>query len=107
MEPVVSESPGPGTRVESDSFTEPAAIARCIAYNVNRKMPELRVRNVSGDAQNASGYLVLSRPEPSPTTFGVIRIEPTGEGSRLTTWLPDRSLTMAPEHLARRLVAGC
>jgi hypothetical protein len=102
-----TESAGAGKRVESDSYTGPTEIARCIAYNINKKMPELRVRNVAGNSPNESGYLILTVPEPLPTTFGVIRVDRSEAGSHLTTWLPDRSLTAAPEEIARKLVAGC
>lgn len=97
-----------GARVEIASFTAPREVARCIAVNINRKMPELRVRTVAGDSPDDGGHIVVTAPEPSYATFGVIRIDPSDEGSRLTTWLPDRSLAAAaPEVLARRLVAGC
>lgn len=102
-----TESASAGKRVETDSYAEPTKVARCIAYNINRKMPELRVRNVAGDSPEEGGYLVLTLPEPSPTTFGVIRVDRSEEGSHLTTWLPEASLTAAPEAIARRLVAGC
>lgn len=101
------ESAGAGMRVESDSYTSPREVARCIAYNINRKMPELRVRNRAGDSPGESGYLILTAAEPSPTTFGVIRVDPRETGSHLTTWLPDRSLSAAPEDIARKLIAGC
>lgn len=102
-----TESPGPGNRVESDSYTDPREIARCIAYNINRKMPELRVRNNGGDSADESRYLILTATGSVPTTFGVIRVDRSETGSHLTTWLPDRSLTSAPEAIARKLVAGC
>jgi hypothetical protein len=93
--------------VESDSYTAPSVIARCIAYNINKKMPELRVRSNPGDSPNESGYLILTAVEPSPTTFGVIRIDRSEAGSHLTTWLPNSSLSAAPEDIARKLIAGC
>ena len=102
-----SEPIGPGKRVESDSYTSPHAIARCISYNINKKMPNLRVRNRSGDLNDESILLVLTSSELSPSTFGVIRVDPSELGSHLTTWLPGRSLAAAPEDVARRLVAGC
>ncbi len=102
-----TDSTGAGKRVESESDTEPTRAARCIAYNINRKMPELRVRNVAGESPDESGYLIVTIPEPLPTTFGVIRIDRSEAGSHLTTWLPDRVLTAAPEEIARKLVAGC
>jgi hypothetical protein len=102
-----TEPASAGTRFESDSYTAPNAIARCIAYNITRKMPELRVRSNPGDSTNESGYLIVTAPEPSPTTFGVIRIDRTEAGSHLTTWLPDSSLSAAPEVIARKLIAGC
>ncbi len=97
-----------GARVEIESFTAPREVARCIAVNIHRKMPELRVRTVAGESPEEGGHIVVTAPEPSFATFGVIRIDPSEEGSRLTAWLPDRSLAAAaPEVLARRLVAGC
>lgn len=102
-----TESTGAGMRVESDSYTGPREIARCIAYNINKKMPELHVRNRAGDSPDESSYLILTATEPSPTTFGVIRVNRRETGSHLTTWLPDRSLSAAPEDIARKLIAGC
>jgi hypothetical protein len=102
-----TESTVAGKRVESDSYTEPKALARCIAYNITKKMPELQVRSNPGDSPNDAGYLILTAAEPSPTTFGVIRIDRSEGGSHLTTWLPDRSLSAAPEDIARKLIAGC
>lgn len=104
---VPTAAPDAGKRVESDSDTGPIALARCITYNINRKMPDLQVRNRAGDAAANSIYLVLTRSEQTPTTFGVIRVEQSATGSHLTTWLPERSLSAAPDTLARRLVAGC
>lgn len=105
------EAPAPaptaGARVESDSFTAPREVARCIAYNIGRKLPELRVRSRLGETPEESGYLILTTDDGSPRTFGVIRIDGSEAGSHLTTWLPDRSLTAAPEDMARRLIAGC
>ncbi|MDD5248687.1 MAG: hypothetical protein PHY45_06865 [Rhodocyclaceae bacterium] len=96
-----------GQRVESDSYTAPREVARCIAYNISRKMPALRVRSRAGDAPGDSDYLILTDAERSPATFGVIRVERRDTGSHLTTWLPGPSLSAAPEDLARKLVAGC
>jgi hypothetical protein len=45
--------------------------------------------------------------EPSPTTFGVIRVDQSESGSHLTTWLPDSSLSAAPAAIAQKLIAGC
>lgn len=105
--PAPTEPTGTGQRVESDSYTGPKQIARCIAHNVNKKMPELHVRHRAGDASDESGYLILTATAPLPSTFGVIRVDRHDTGSRLTTWLPDRSLTAAPEDIARKLIAGC
>lgn len=102
-----SESPAPGSRVESRSFTEPTRLARCIAYNINRKMPNLTVRSRPGDTADDSIFLVLSTLEPAPATFGVIRLDQTESGSQLTTWLPAKSLTASADQIAGRLVAGC
>lgn len=102
-----TEAPGTGKRVESDSYTSPKEITRCIAYNINKKMPELRVRSNAGEAPEESSYLILTTTESAPATFGVIKIDHSGNGSHLTTWLPNRSLSGAPEDLARKLVAGC
>lgn len=104
---VAPESPGVGARVESDSYTDPTQVARCIAYNINRKMPQLLVRSIAPGSPGDSGYLALSLAEPAPKTFGVIRVERRESGSHLTTWLADRSLTAAPQDIARKLVAGC
>lgn len=102
-----SDTASPGKRVESESFTEPAKLARCITYNINRKMPQLSVRSRSADTAEDSIFLVLTSSEPSPATFGVIRVEQRESGSHLTTWLPDSSLSAAPAEIAQRLVAGC
>lgn len=102
-----SDSASPGKRVESESFTEPARLARCITYNINRKMPNLSVRNRSADTTDESIFLVLTNMGPSPTTFGVIRVEQSDSGSHLTTWLPDSSLSAAPTEIAQKLIAGC
>lgn len=102
-----TEATGAGSRVESDSYTGPREITRCIAYNINKKMPELSVRNRAGDSPDESGYLILTAAEPSPTTFGVIRVDRSETGSHLTTWLPGRNLAAAPEDIARKLIAGC
>jgi hypothetical protein len=96
-----------GKRVEADSYTSPHEIARCISYNINRKMPNLRVRNRPNDSGDESIFLVLTESDPAPATFGVIRVDPSESGSHLTTWLPSRSLSAAPDELARRLIAGC
>jgi len=102
-----SEPASPGKRVESESFTEPAKLARCITYNINRKMPKLSVRNRPADTTDEGIFLVLTSMEPSPTTFGVIRVEQSESGSHLTTWLPDSSLSAAPADIAQKLIAGC
>lgn len=102
-----TESADAGKRVESDSYTAPKQLARCIAYNINKKMPELLVRSRPGDSPDESDYLILTATESMPKTFGVIRIDRHESGSRLTTWLPNRSLSAAPEEIARKLVAGC
>jgi hypothetical protein len=94
--------------VESESYTGPKEIARCIAYNITKKMPELRIRQYSGDSADERGYLILTTTEASPTTFGVIRVDRRAAGTHLTTWLPDRSYSAAPAAaIAQRLVAGC
>lgn len=102
-----SDPASPGKRVESESFTEPAKLARCITYNINRKMPKLSVRNRPADTTDEGIFLVLTSMEPSPTTFGVIRVEQSESGSHLTTWLPDSSLSAAPADIAQKLIAGC
>lgn len=106
-----ADSPSPavtadaGKRVESDSFTAPPELARCIAHNINRKMPNLSVRQRSDATTDDRILLVLSGP--GLETFGVIRVEPDESGSRLTTWLAGRDLPAPPEAVAKRLVAGC
>jgi hypothetical protein len=109
MAPAESPAPAtavdPGKRVESDSFTAPPELARCIAYNINRKMPHLSVRQRSDATTDDRILLVLSAP--GAETFGVIRLEPDEGGSKLTTWLAGRDLAAAPEAVAKRLVAGC
>ncbi len=109
MAPAESPAPvpaaGPGKRVESGSFTAPPELARCIAHNINRKMPHLNVRQRSDATTDERILLVLSAP--GPETFGVIRLEPDPSGSKLTTWLVGRDLAAAPEAVAKRLVAGC
>lgn len=102
-----TEPASAGSRVESDSYTAPRQVARCIAYNIRKKLPELRVRDQAADSPDESGYLILTAAEPSPTTFGVIRVDRRETGSHLTTWLAGRNLTAAPEDVARKLVAGC
>jgi hypothetical protein len=102
-----SDPASPGQRVESESFTEPAKLARCITYNINRKMPNLSVRNRSTDSPDEGIFLVLTSANPSPTTFGVIRLAQSESGSHLTTWLPDSSLSAAPAEIAQKLIAGC
>lgn len=101
------ESPDPGKRVESDSYTAPTEIARCITYNINKKMPHLQVRTRPGDTSDESIFLILTNTEPLPTSFGVIRVDQSDAGSHLTTWLPGRSLAAAPGDVAYRLIAGC
>lgn len=102
-----SETPDPGKRVESDSYTAPAKIARCIAHNISRKMPDLSVRSRQNDANDSSVLLILTHPNTAPATFGVIRVDPSDTGSHLTTWLSGRNLSAAPSEVAQRLVAGC
>jgi hypothetical protein len=102
-----ADGPPVGRRVEIDSFTEPDKVARCIEANVSRKLPQLQVRRIGGETQDQTGYLVLTESAPAPITFGVVRVDRSDEGSHLITWLPDRSLTAAPEVIARRIVAGC
>lgn len=102
-----SETADPGKRVESDSYTSPHKIARCISYNINKKMPHLRVRNRTGDLPGESTFLILTDNESSPATFGVIRVNPSDTGSHLTTWLAGSRLAAAPEDIAHRLIAGC
>ena len=103
--PAPAPAADPGKRVESDSFTAPPELARCIAYNINRKMPHLSVRQRSDATTDDRILLVLSAPDRE--TFGVIRLEPDESGSKLTTWLAGRDLAAAPEAVAKRLVAGC
>lgn len=105
--PTPSAAPGVGARVESDSDTAPREVSRCIAYNIGRKMPELRVRNHPAGAPDEDGYLILSTAAPSPRTFGVIRVERSAAGSHLTTWLPAGSLSAVPADIAHKLIAGC
>ena len=95
----------PGRRVESDSFTAPPELARCIAHNISRKMPHLSVRQRSDATADARILLVLSAP--GAETFGVIRVAADESGSKLTTWLAASELPAAPEVVAKRLVAGC
>jgi len=101
------ESPIAGNRVESDSDTEATTIARCIAYNVNKKRPDLHVRNHAADNAAGSVLLILTSVEPSPKTFGVIQVDQSEAGSHLTTWLSGRNASAEPEEVARRLIAGC
>ena len=109
MAPAESPAPAPavdpGKRVESDSFTAPPELARCIAYNIHRKMPHLSVRQRSDATTDERILLVLSAP--GAETFGVIRLEPDPSGSKLTTWLAGRDLAATPEAVAKWLVAGC
>ena len=102
-----AESIDPGKRAESESYTDPVRAARCITYNINKKMPSLHVRSRAGDTHDESIFLVLTRMDPAPTTFGVIRVDQSESGSHLTTWLPGRSLTAAPDEIAQKLIAGC
>ena len=102
-----SEPADPGKRVESDSYTSPQKIARCISYNINKKMPGLKVRNRSGDSPDERIYLILTNADSTPSTFGVIRVDPNDTGSHLTTWLAGSRLAAAPEDVAHRLIAGC
>lgn len=96
-----------GDRVAADSYTPPADVMRCIAANINRKMPDLQVRARPAASPEESGFLILTRADASPAVFGVIRVDSNEEGSRLTTWLAKRDLSATPEEVARRLVAGC
>ena len=105
--PPAPEAPDAGKRIESDSYTVPEKITRCIAYNINKKMPELSMRTRQAESADEGAFIILSRTEPSPATFGVIRIARSEEGSHLTTWLPRSSLSGAPEAIAQRLIAGC
>ena len=102
-----AESTAPGSRVESDSYTSPVTIARCITTNINRKRPELLVRHRTGDVEDGSIYLILSTTQQAETTYGVIRVDRREAGSHLTTWFPARSLVAAPAEIAQKLVAGC
>ena len=103
-----SESTDAGKRVESESFTAPMKVASCITYNINKKKPELLVRNRPSDSSDGSIYLVLTNIGETPTTFGVIRINDSGPGSHLTTWLPSRSVAdHSPNEVSERLIAGC
>ncbi len=102
-----SKPPDVGSRVESDSFTNPTAITRCITYNINKKMPELLVRNRANDSLGGSIYLILTNKEQPPATFGVIRVDQSETGSHLTTWLPSKSLSAATSEIAQKLIAGC
>lgn len=103
--PGPSASLDPGRRVESESFTAPPQLARCIAQNIQRKMPQLSVRQRNDAMVDERILLVLSTS--GHETFGVIRLEAEESGSRLTTWLAARDLPAAPEAIAKRLVAGC
>ena len=109
MAPAESPAPAPaadpGKRVESDSFTAPPELARCIAHNISRKMPHLSVRQRSDATADDRILLVLSAP--GAETFGVIRVAADQGGSKLTTWLAASELPAAPEVVAKRLVAGC
>lgn len=102
-----AESTDSGKRAESDSYTDPARAARCITYNINKKMPNLHVRNRAGDTDDEGIFLILTKMDPAPTTFGVIRVDQSESGSHLTTWLPGRSLSTAPDEVAQKLIAGC
>lgn len=95
----------PGKWLESASYTAPPELARCIAYNIHRKMPHLSVRQRSDATVDNRILLVLS--EAGQGTFGVIRVAAEESGSKLTTWLAARELSVAPEAMAKRLVAGC
>ena len=95
----------PGRRVESDSFTAPPELARCIAHNISRKMPHLSVRQ-RNDA-TADDRILLVLAAPGAETFGVSRVAADESGSKLTTWLAASELPAAPEVVAKRLVAGC
>jgi len=103
-----SESADAGKRVESATFTEPVKAARCITYNINKKRPDLLVRNRPSDSAAGSIYLVLSNVGATPSTYGVIRIDENESGSHLTTWLSGRTLADASaSEVAQKLVAGC
>lgn len=101
------ESTSTGKRVESDSYTHPTELARCIAYNIKKKMPDMHVRHPTGGTSDDSIFLIVSDTEPSPATFAVIRVDQSAAGSHLTTWLPERSLSAAPAEIAQKLIAGC
>lgn len=103
--PAPAPAADPGKRVESDSFTSPPELARCIAHNISRKMPHLSVRQRNDATTEDRILLVLSAPDRE--TFGVIRLEQEDSGSKLTTWLAGRNLTASAEVVAKRLVAGC
>ena len=107
--PAGGEKPIAATRLgqwlESDSFTPPPELARCIAYNISRKMPHLNVRQRSDATADDRILLVLS--EPGQGAFGVIRVTADDSGSKLTTWLAARELPAAPDAMAKRLIAGC
>lgn len=107
LSPKDKESADAGNRVESDSFTDQVTVARCISYNINKKFPDLMVRYRPSDTADGGSYLILTSMDPTPKTFGVIRVDQREAGSHLTTWLPNRSRPEAPDALARRLVAGC
>lgn len=107
-----AEPPAPklttnGMRMESESFTAPTRLAQCITYNINKKMPDLQVRNRTSDTTENSIFLILANAEPTPTTFGVIRIDERESGSHLTTWLPQKSLAVARSDVTSKLIAGC
>lgn len=96
-----------GMRVESESITAPTTLAKCITYNVSKKMPDLHVRNRTNDTTANSILLILANAEPTTTTFGVIRIDESESGSHLTTWLPQKSIAVATSGIASKLIGGC
>jgi hypothetical protein len=102
-----ADPPDPGKRVESESYTAPPEIARCITYNISKKLPHLKVRHRSDDTSDDRILLVLTQTDMSPSTYGVIRVEPVETGSRLTTWLSAKNLASAPGEIAQKLIAGC
>ena len=102
-----AESVDAGKRVESDSYTAPTKIARCITYNIGKKRPDLRLRSRIGDTSDEATYLILTSIASPPATVAVIRVEQGEAGSHLTTWFPSKTLAAAPAEVAHRLIAGC
>lgn len=106
-EPTSKEIAGTGMRTESESFTGPTRLAQCITYNINKKMPDLQVRSRASDIAEDGIFLILATIKPESATFGVIRIDERESGSHLTTWLPQKSTSVATADIAVKLVAGC